>query len=97
MNLLDIYKLLENENLNMVTIDAEPVDSIEDSEDDVNSLLIINRIESDPEIIKALRTVQTPTAKYKLILQFAEVLGISQEEFHNTIANLQIYSKQNEV
>ena len=91
--------ILEDNNSNLIMANvppSEPESGDFTSEEDSAVLLLINQIESNPEVIKALRNLQTPTAKYKAILQFAQMLGIPQDEFHTQIDNFQIYSKQNE-
>lgn len=112
MNITEIYKFFESthgNNLKKVSMSVKNKSNLKPttmaisdkgsrfkSSEDAAALLIINKIESNPEVIKALRNLHTPTGKYKLILKFAQLLDISQEEFHTTIANFQIYQKQNE-
>jgi hypothetical protein len=112
MNITEIYEFFENKNADVSKSPSMSIkdksnlkpttmaisgkaDRFKSSEDTA-ALLIINKIESNPQVIKALRAINTPTGKYKLILKFAQLLGVSQEEFHTTISNMQIYQKQNE-
>lgn len=91
-----LTRLVEEEGMRRATILDTPDSESPDATEDASILVVINQIESNPKVIAALRELQTLTAKYKLILQFAQMLGISREEFHNTITNMQIYQKQNE-
>ena len=57
-------------------------------------IVLMNKLGENPEFIAALRQVQDPQAKYKAILLFADMLGIDQDQFHQTIDQFRIQSQQ---
>ena len=46
-----------------------------------NSILLMNKLRSNPQFMGMLQQIKLPTDKYTAILKFAELLGITQPRF----------------
>lgn len=68
MKLSTIYKQIKEEN--------EPA-----PESTASSVLLIQKIKSDPEMNNMLRSIYLPTDKFNAIKRFSNLLGIPDERF----------------
>lgn len=95
MKLIEIYRNAINERdaLDKVTMasgNQPPIDPETDEESKV--VLLINQLEQQPEVIQQLQNLQLLSSKYKAVQQFASLLGIKPEQFHQVMQQARIQS-----
>lgn len=101
MKLTPILKQLLREigdpaTLKMANVDSAGVGGNPEADSDAQVLLLMNQLGQLPGFIQAVRNLSDPQAKYKAILSFADILGISQDQFHATMDQYRINSQQND-
>lgn len=101
MKLKEIYNQIIKEAgdpqmLKMANVDnlSTPENNPE-ADSDAQVLLLMNQLGQVPGFIQALRQLQNPQAKYKAILNFADLLGIPENDFHAEMDQFRITSQQN--
>ena len=53
-----------------------------------NALLLVDKLKSNPELMKALSQLQMPTDKYKAIVRFAGLIGVPEDRFDDFMSNI---------
>ena len=94
MKLVDIYRsTLREDDLHRVTMmqpNSPSVDQEADEESKV--ILLIQKLETNPEFIQALREITLLSSKYKALQKFAQLMGIPTENFQQVMQQAQIQS-----
>lgn len=95
MKLVEMYKrsLKERDDLHNVNTDMMGRPSVDPSvEEESAVVLLIDKLEEQPDILNALRNLNLLSSKYKAIMAFANLLGIKQEQFHAVMQQAKIQS-----
>lgn len=48
-----------------------------------NSILLIDKLKSNPQFMGLLQQIKLPTDKYNALIKFGEILGIPKERFND--------------
>jgi hypothetical protein len=68
----------------------------QDAMSSANALLLVDKIKSNPEIMKLLSQLQMPTDKYKAIVRFAGLLGVPEVRFDDFMSNIKAHVQNGE-
>ena len=55
-----------------------------------NSILLMNKLRSNPAFMSMIQDIKLPTDKYQAIIKFAELLGVPETRFESFIQNTKI-------